>query len=97
MARGELRCFPGIEADGDDLEILAGFLRHDADRARQAVQRLGAEHGAAVIHERQHHRAPAEEATQGDDLPLIAEAQLRRNLTAEILVESYFAQDQAEP
>ena len=54
LRRGRCGRVARVEADGDDLEVASRFEREDAERAREAVEHLGAEHRAAVVGEDQH-------------------------------------------
>jgi len=53
LLRGQLGRLAGIDADNDDLEILAGVHLHHLQCAGQAVHLLRAEHGAVVIDQRE--------------------------------------------
>ena len=64
LRRRQLRRLLRIEAHGDDVELLADAELQHAQRARQAVQHLRAEHRALVVHERQDHRPLAEELAE---------------------------------
>ena len=76
----------GVEADGDDFEILAGIERDGFQAAGQAVQDLGAEHGAAVIDRRQDHGLAALE--EGGERDVASGFVLEHEVERDLLVEA---------
>src|SRR5260370_41851439 len=54
LLRRLLRRLAGIDADDDDIEVLARRELHHLERAGKTVQPFGAEHGAAVVDKRNH-------------------------------------------
>ena len=93
LRRRELRGLLRIEAHGDDVELLANAEFEHAERARQAVQHLRAEHRALVIHEREDHRPLAEEVAEPHVAAgFILEWQFERHLRVQLLVEADLGQ-----
>ena len=60
LVGGEAEVVFRVDADDDDVEVLAGVERQGLQRAGHAVQDLRAEHRALVIREREHHGTGAE-------------------------------------
>ena len=82
-----------VEADGDDLEILARIQRHHAERARQAVDHLRAQHRAVVVREHHHHRLAAEVVAETHGRArLVAERRVERHALVDVLIEADLAQ-----
>ena len=93
LGRRHHRGLARVEADGDDVELLAGGLLEHAQPAHQPVEDLGAEHRALVVDEGQHHRPGAEVLAQPHLAPgLVAEGGVERQLGVELLVESHLLQ-----
>ena len=90
MLGGGLGGVLGIEADGDDFEVLAGIERDGLQAAGQAVQDLGAEHGAAVIDGRQDHRLAAleEGGERNVAAGFVLEVEVERDLLIEPLIDA---------
>ena len=90
LAAGGLRRVLGIEADGDDFEILAGVERDGFQTAGQPVEDLGAQHGAAVVDRRQNHRLAALEERGERDVAsgFILEHEVERDLLVEPLIDA---------
>src|SRR4029079_6959270 len=62
----QLRRIPRIETHGDDVELLADREIQRAERARQPVQDLGAQHRALEVVQGQDHRTVPEEVAELD-------------------------------
>ena len=78
-----------VEADGDDLEVLARVERQHAERARQAVDDLRAQHRTVVVGEHHHHRPLAEVVGEPDGAPgLVAEGGVERDVLIDVLIEA---------
>jgi hypothetical protein len=88
--RGRIR---RVEADGHNLEILSGLQRQDAERARQAVDHLRAEHRAVVVSEDEDHRPLAEVVAEPHGrAAFVAEDDVERHVLIEVLIEPDLAQ-----
>ena len=60
LGRGQIRGLGGIDADHDNVEVLAGSEPHHLESAGEAVELFRAEHGALVVDQRQDGRLLAE-------------------------------------
>ena len=82
------RAFPRVDADRDDVELLADVEVQHLQRAGDAVEHLRAEHRALVIHQREQHRPLAEVVAELDVPPgLVDERQIERHLFVEPLID----------
>src|ERR1700694_3156274 len=88
LGRRVRRTVPRVEAHRDDLELLARVEGESAQRGKQAVQHLRAEHRAVVVRERENH-GPAAEVLAEPDGPalLVLENQVERNLRGKPLLD----------
>ena len=94
LFRGELRALGGIDADSDDVEVLAGAELDHLERADEAIQLLRAEHGAGVIDDGENDRALGEVVAELDGgSGFVAEDLVERKLLVEALVDVDLAQD----
>src|SRR6266446_5494148 len=55
-----LRGFAGIEADGENVELVADVELQHSERALQSAEDFSAKHGALVVNEIEDHRLSAE-------------------------------------
>ena len=79
-----------VEADQDDVELLAGRERQHLERRRDAVQHLRAQHRALVVHERQHDRPlPEVIAERHVAARLVLEPHVERQSIAQPLFERH--------
>ncbi len=93
LRRGGRRRVARIEADGDDLEILAGLEREHIERARQAVDDQRAQHRAVVVREHHHDGSLAEVIAERHRLArLVPERRVERHRFVEVLIEPDLAQ-----
>ena len=93
LRRGGRRRVARIEADGDDLEILAGLEREHVERAREPVDDERAEHRAVVVREHQHDRPrPEVVAERHGTAGFVPEGGVERDLQVQVLVEADLAQ-----
>ena len=91
---GQIGALGGIDADHDDVEVLAGKVANHFQSAGQAVEFLGAQHGAAIVNQRKNRRAPAEVGTQRDLLAcVVSKRQVERQLRVEMLVDAHAAEN----
>ncbi len=70
---GDLRRLAGVDADEDDVEVLARSEMHHHQSAGNAVHLLRAEHGAVVIDQRQNRGALAEVVAQAHGLARVVD------------------------
>ena len=68
LLRCDLRRLAGVDADEDDLEVLARSQPYHLQRAGNAVHLLGAEHGAVIVNQREDGGALAEVIAQAHGL-----------------------------
>jgi hypothetical protein len=93
LCRGEPGPFLRIDADRNDVELLADVEVEHLQRAGHSVEHLGAEHRALVIHHRQQHRAFAEVIPELDVLAVLVDArQIERHLLADPLIDADLAE-----
>src|ERR1700686_5047479 len=80
-----------IEAEGDDLELLAGRKRHDTQRANKPVEFQAAKHRAFEIDRRQQDRLlPKKLAELYHSAVLVAQHNVRIDLRAKFLIDPDF-------
>src|ERR1041385_35114 len=93
LRRGVARGVARIDADGDDLVLLAGIELQRGERGDDALHDHAAEHRAAVVHEDEEERLRAVRVlAEADDAPrLIAEHRVERQLRVEMLLDADFA------
>ncbi len=98
LRAGELRRIARIEAHRDDVEVLPDRKVQRAQRARQPVEHLGAEHRALEVVQRQDHRPAAEVVAELHGAAgLVLERQVQRNLRVQLLIEADFLQQLGHP
>ena len=90
---GENGSLAGIDADGDDVEILADLERQLLGAVQKAVQHFRAQHRALVIDEREDDRLLSKELAQGDGVALlVAKGEVEGKGIAQLLIQPYVAQ-----
>ena len=87
---GDVGSFVGIDAYAHHIEIPAQVEIHDVQRAGQTVEDLAAQHGAAVIDEREDHRTLVEVIAQRHKVScLIAKMQIQGQLLVQVLINPH--------
>jgi hypothetical protein len=91
---GERGSFFRVDADGDDLELLAGAELERLERLGHAVERHRAQAGAAVVDQGEDDGLFAEVVGEADGVALlVAEGEVEGDLAAELLVDAYAVDD----
>src|SRR5579859_1724814 len=87
---GQDRLFGRVNADGEDVEILADRERNLLEAAIKAVKHLGAQHRAAVIDERENHGLASDEilAQLNGLAMLVTKGEAERNGLIQLLVNA---------
>ncbi len=81
-----------VDAERHHIKILAGVERHRLQAAGQPVQKLVAEHRAAIIHRHQDHRPATEKIAQAQvSARIVPEGESKRKLHAQLLVKPHLA------
>ena len=91
---GDVGSLGGIDADDDDVEVLAGNKLDHLESAGETVELLGTEHGALVVNERENGGALAEVAAQLDGFAhIVGEGEVERQLLVEALLDAHTLED----
>ena len=93
LLRGELGAFAGVDADRNDVEVLARPEFDHLEGADESIQLLGTEHRAGIVDDRENNRPFAEIIAKLDARPgLIAKGCVEGYLLVETLMDEDLAQ-----
>ena len=85
---GEHGFFRGINAEGDDVEILANTQRDFLQCVQRGVEHFGAKHRTLIVNERKDCRLILHELAQCDGCAMfVAKRNIERNLIVQLLIQ----------